>query len=279
MRKFILYALLSLLTVFAARGQQRIVTAGSAPSEIVCALGLCDNIVATDQTSVYPESLQALPTIGYRTGIGAEGILSQNPDLVIFEKEYVKEELISQLRSTGIRLVLIEQKRTFESTQESIETIAAALGKEKEGELLVEKIRGELAALQQKVSASSERPKVLCVYARGQGSMQVAGRNSAFTLLELAGTQNAVPEIEGYKPLNAESLIQANPDYILFFNSGLESIGGLEEALKISGVSQTIAGKKRQIIAMDGVLLTSWGPRVALAASELFSLTHPEKPH
>ena len=280
MRKFIQHTILFLLAALAVHGQQRIVTAGSASSEIVCALGFCDNIVATDQTSVYPEILQTLPVIGYRSGISAEGILSRNPDLIILEKEYVKEELISQLRSTGIKLLITEQKRNFEGTETKIQAIAAALDKEEEGRLLTEKIAGELAILRKKVSAGSYQyqPKVLCVYARGQGNMQVAGRNSAFTLTELAGTRNAVPEIEGYKPLNAESLILANPDYILFFESGLESIGGLEEALKISGVSQTTAGKRKQIIAMDGVLLTSWGPGVAQAASELYDLTHPKEP-
>ncbi len=264
------------LAALSVNAQQRIVTAGSSSSEIVCGLGMCDNIVATDRTSVYPEMLQAIPSIGYRSGITAEGIISQSPDLVIFEMGYVKDDVVSQLRSTGIKTLLVEQNGTLKNTEATINSISDALDKKEEGKKLIRQIKSDLEEVKQKVAAASKHPRVLCVYARGEGNLQVAGKNSGFNILELAGIQNAVPDIEGFKPLNAESLIMTNPDYILFFNSGLASIGGIDQALKVNGVQQTTAGKKKQIIAMDGVLLTSWGPRIGEAALELFRLTHPE---
>lgn len=259
-----------------AIAQQRIITAGSSSTEIVCELGLCDKIIATDRTSLYPEKMQSLPSIGYRSSIGAEGIISLQPDLIILEKEYVKEDVVSQLKSTGIKMLVVEHGQNFESTKTRIRAIASALDKTKEGEALITKTETALQNIQKKVNASTARPTVLCVYARGAGAMQVAGKNTSFGILPLAGVQNVLSDIEGYKPLNAESLIQANPDYILFFTAGLESIGGIEGALKITGVEQTTAGKKKQIIHMDGILLTNWGPRVAEAAEQLFLLTHPE---
>lgn len=261
------------------QAQQRIISAGSSSSEIVCALGFYDKIVATDRTSLYPEQLQQLPSIGYRTGISAEGIIAQNPDLIILEKEYVKQDLVTQLQATGIKTLLVTQDGTLASTKERITQIAKALGKEKEGKALIAKIEKDLDALEKKKLSQKEEPTVLCVYARGQGSMQVAGNDAGFSIITLAGAKNAVPEISGFKPLNAESLIQANPDYILFFNSGLKSIGGIEEVLKTPGVLQTTAGKQRQIISMDGLLLTNWGPRIAEAAYQLFELTHPKAAH
>lgn len=262
--------------VLQAYPQLRIVTAGSSSSEIVCALGACDQIVATDRTSRFPEMLQALPSIGYRSGIGAEGIISMKPDLVIFEEEYVKDEVVAQLKSTGIRTLLVGHEQNFESTKQRIRAISAELGKEPEGEALIEEIGTGLDKVKVKVDATTSRPRVLCVFNRGTGTMMVAGRNTSFGLIPLAGAVNAMAEVEGYKPLNTESLIQADPDYILFFASGLESIGGVDGALKIAGVAQTTAGKKRQIIAIDGIVLTNWGPRVAEAAMQLFQLTHPE---
>jgi iron complex transport system substrate-binding protein len=266
-----------LATLFCqAIAQHRIVTAGSSTTEIVCALGLGDKIIATDRTSLYPQKMQLLPSIGYRDNIGAEGIISLQPDLIILEKEYVKEDVVSQLKSTGIKILVVEHAQNFESTKTRIRAIASVLSKTKEGEALITKTESALQNIQKKVNASTIRPTVLCVYARSAGAMQVAGKNTSFGILPLAGLQNVLSDIEGYKPLNTESLIQANPDYILFFTTGLESIGGIEGALKIAGVEQTTAGKKKQIIHMDGILLTNWGPRVAEAAEQLFLLTHSE---
>lgn len=275
MSRFILL-LISLVAFNISVAQDRIITAGSSSSEIICALGLCDKIVATDRTSTYPASLQSLPSIGYRTGINAEGIIAQRPDLVIFEKGYVKEDVVSQLKSTNIDVLVVDQEYSFESTKERIRAIAAAVKQKDAGEELIANMTEGLEKLEARVKNSSERPKVLGVFARGPGNMMVAGSNSAYAIIELAGVEDAVPEIDGLKPLNAEALIKANPDYILFFESGLESIGGVEGALKITGIAQTTAGKKRQIIAMDGVMLTNWGPRLAEAATQLFELTHPQ---
>lgn len=267
---------LLLLLAVQAKAQNRIVTAGSSSSEIVCKLGFCDNIIATDRTSTYPEHLQELPSIGYRTGIGAEGIIAQNPDLVILESGYVKEELIEQLKPTGITVLVLNDERTLSGMKKRIRDIAQAVGHPEKGEALISRLEGDLNALQQQIAGTVNRPRVIAVYARGQGNVQVAGRNSAFTILDISGVENAITELEGYKPLNTEELIQANPDYILFFQSGLQSIGGVDGALQLPGVAQTTAGKKRQIIAMNGVKLTSWGPRIVEAARELFLLTHPE---
>ncbi len=259
-----------------AVAQQRIITAGGAASEIVCALGHCAHIVATDRTSTFPEHLQGLPSIGYRSGISAEGIIAQRPDLIIFEREYPTPELATQLASSGIQTLAIPGDKTLAAAKERIQLVAKQLGKKAEGDALVTRIDTQLSELTQKLGKSPQ-PTVLCVYARGAGNLQVGGKNSAFDLLKLAGAKNAAEQIEGYKPLNAEALLVANPDFILFFTSGLESLGGIEAALNITGVAQTTAGKKKQIISMDGGKLTSWGPRIAEAAWELFQLTHPEE--
>ena len=267
--------MLGLTLVIQVRAQ-RIVTAGSSSTEIVCRLGMCDSIVATDRTSLYPPQMQSLPSIGYRSSISAEGLISLNPDIIILEKGYVKEVIVEQLKNAGKRLVVVENESNLENTMERIRTIAEALNKKEEGEALVAEMQAKLEALAKKVEASTERPKVLCVYARGAGNLQVAGRNTGFMVIELAGTKNAVPEIDGYKPLNAESLINANPDYIIFFESGLRSLGGIEGALKVPGLAQTTAGKKRQILAIDGVKLTNWGPRLPDVALEIFEMTHTD---
>lgn len=277
MKKLIIALFLIITGLNTQAYAQKIVTGGSSSTEIVCALGLCDQIVATDQTSTYPPQMQKLPSIGYRTGINTEGIIAMAPDIIILEKEYVKDVVIAQLEAARLTLIQIENEHSLDNTVEKIRTIAKALDKVQAGEELIQSLEGKLKDLQQRVDALPYQPKVLCVYNRGMGNMMVAGEDTGFSIISLAGARNAVPEINGFKPLNIESLISTNPDYILFFESGLESIGGIDGALKIPGVAQTTAGKKRQIIAIDGVKLTNWGPRLAEAAEELFEQIHEEQ--
>jgi iron complex transport system substrate-binding protein len=91
-------------------------------------------------------------------------------------------------------------------------------------------------------------------------------------MISLAGGKNAVSDFEDYKPLTPEALIKGNPDVILMFDSGLQSVGGAEGVLKIPGVDKTNAGKNKKIISMDGALLSGFGPRLGEGIYQLNSL-------
>lgn len=255
---------------------QRIITAGSAITETVCALGDCDKIVASDRTSLYPENIQQLPSIGYRTGINAEGILSLKPDLVIVEKDYVEEAVLTQLASTGVKLVIVERQLNVNDTKKFILQIATALKRDAEGKKLTASIDAEIAEAKLMLQRATSSPKVLCIYNRGTGTVSMAGKDTFADILAYAGATNAVRNVDQYKSLNTEALIAANPDYLLMVSTGLESLGGIDGVLKIPGVTQTTAGKKRQIISLDSLMLTNFGPRFGKTVKELVLLLHPE---
>lgn len=254
---------------------ERIITAGSALSETVCALGDCDKIIATDRTSFFPAQLQQLPMIGYRSGISAEGILSLKPTLVIAEKDYVQDDVFQQLSSGGVRLVIVDRKLNFDDTRKFIMQIATALGRETEGKKLIAQNEAQLAEAKTMLQKARSSPKVLCVYNRGTATVSMAGTETFSEILRYVGASNAVA-LDGYKPMNTEALIATNPDYLLFVSTGYESLGGLEGILKVPGVAQTTAGKKKQIVSLESLKLTNFGPRFGEAVKELVVLLHPE---
>lgn len=276
MRSRIICSLLLVVVPLLAYTQERIITAGSALTETVCALGDCDKIIASDRTSLYPAQIQKLPSIGYRTGISAEGIISLKPTLIIAEKQYVDEAVLQQLAATQIRLVIVDRKENWDDTKKFIRQIATALHREAEGEKLVasnEELLSEAAAL---LKRTTTKPKVLCVYNRGTSTISTAGKGTFGDITQYVGSTNAFANEQGYKPLNTEALIAANPDFLLLLSSGYESIGGLEGVLQIPGVAQTTAGRKRQILAVDALRLTNFGPRFGETIKELVVLLHPE---
>lgn len=262
---------------FSASAQQlRIITAGSALTETVCALGDCDKIIASDRTSLYPAEIQKLPSIGYRSSINAEGILGLKPTLIIAEKEYVEDAVLQQLAGSGIKLVIVDRKNTVDDTRKFIQQIATALHREAEGKKLIAKIDGELAEAKKMLTRAKTTPKVMCIYNRGTATVSIAGTNTFGEIVSYVGATSAVKDIDGYKPLNTEALIAANPDYLVMISTGLESIGGIEGMLNVPGVAQTTAGKKKQIVSLDSLMLTNFGPRVGEAVKALVVLLHPE---
>jgi iron complex transport system substrate-binding protein len=265
-----------LLFIYTVSFSQKIITAGSAMTETVCALGDCSKIIASDRTSLFPAEIQKLPSIGYRTSISSEGIISLQPSLVIAEKDYVESTVLAQIQSAGIKVIVIERVYTIDGTKALIREVALALNKKAEGEKLISKIESELAEAKAIIKKSKVTPKVLCVYNRGTSSVDIAGTKTFSSILPYVGAEPAITGVDGYKPLNSESLMASNPDYLLMFESGVQSLGGVEGVLKIAGVAQTTAGKNKQIISMEGIKLSNFGPRFGEAVKELTLQLHPD---
>ena len=260
-----------------APAKRKIITAGSAITEVVCALGHCDDIIATDRTSIYPEKMLSLPSIGYRNSINAENIIAQGPDLVLAEKGYVKAEIIDQLESTKIEFHALPDPLSFDDTKTLIRKIAKILGEGPKGESLIEGMELEWQEIESSLSTVSKRPKLLFVLAHNPGAQMIAGSDTfAENLFKMASAQNAVPQLKGFKPLNAEALINANPDYVVLGNKALATLGGKKGALEIPGMTQTAAGKKLQFVSLDLVMMSNFGPRLMQAVRGLASQIHPE---
>lgn len=275
-RRLLLILVCLIVSANMLTAQERIITAGSAITETVCALGDCDKIIASDRTSLFPLQIQQLPSIGYRTGISAEGIISLKPTLVIAEKDYVDDAVLTQLSSTGIKLVIVTRELNFNDTKKIIAQIASALNREAEGKKIIKQNELELAEANAMIKRAGTSPKVLCFYNRGTSTISMAGKNTFGDIINYAGAENAFANVEGYKPLNTEALIAANPEYLVMISTGFESVGGMEGVLKIPGVAQTTAGKEKQIIVIDSLRLTNFGPRFGETVKELVMLLHPE---
>src|SRR5471030_209505 len=85
---------------------QRWVSAGGALSEWVSTLGGESKLVGVDTTTQHPDSLKALPSIGYQRQLSAEGILSLRPQMLIGTEEMGPPPVLSQIRSAGVQVEL-----------------------------------------------------------------------------------------------------------------------------------------------------------------------------
>ncbi|HAS58382.1 MAG TPA: ABC transporter substrate-binding protein [Algoriphagus sp.] len=249
---------------------QKIITAGGTITEVLFSLGMADQIIATDRTSTYPESMQELPSIGYRNQIKAEGILSLGPDLLLIEEGYLTDDVVAQLKGTGLQVELFKKPTSPEETKELVVQLGDFFDKKEEATTITAAIDQDLQVLKDYLSNTSGKPRAAFVMARGPESLFIAGKGSfAEKMFELAEIESAATGFEDFVPLTPESLIQIDPDYLVFFDSGIQSLGGKKGVSSIQGIQQTQAYNRDQIISLDGHYLSGFGPRVGKAALDL----------
>lgn len=259
----------------AATAKARVVSVGSAITEIVYALGAGDQIVGVDTSSLFPEAATKLPQVGYQRTLAAEGILALKPTVLVASAEAGPPAVLEQIKSAGVRVEVLGADATVAGAKARIAKVADLLGRD--ASKVLAEFDADLANARARVAKTTTRPKVLALYARGANTLHVFGKNtSAEAMLRLAGADNAVTGFEGSKPVTSEALVQASPDVILIPSRGLHSLGGIDGLLKVPGVAETPAARTKRIVAMDDLLLLGFGPRTGKAALELTDKLHPE---
>lgn len=255
---------------------QKVITIGGSITETVYALGKGELVIATDASSSYPSEIFRLPKVPYVRNLTAEGILSLGADLIISSNDANPKSAIDQIRSAGTNMILVEEKESLKGVIQKITTIGNILNAEKNAEQIVKKIQADYKKASEYRTQISEKPKVLFVLAvRGTGSFMVAGNETgAEVMIELAGGINAIPSFSGYKQTNMESILAANPDYILVMEGRNHAVK--ESFENTPGFDTINAVKNNNIITIDGNYLLGFGPRFGAAILDLMKELHPE---
>lgn len=256
-----------------------IITAGGTVTEIVYELGFGENIIATDITSTYPATMQELPSIGYRNQIKAEGILSLGPDLLLAEEEYLSEDVVAQLRSSGLEIHFFEKPITVEETYQLVAELSDFLDVPESGKKLTDEIKNDIRELETYLDQNKNReePSMVFIMTRGEEMVFLAGEETfASSLISMAGARPVAQGFKEFIPLTPEAIVNYNPDYVLLFESGLRSLGGVDGIRKIRGIENTTAFQTNGVLAYDGLYLSGFGPRVGKAALELAKAMYGE---
>jgi iron complex transport system substrate-binding protein len=276
-RLLFIWLLLVAFTPNSYGAEPRIVSLGGSVSEIVFALGKGNRIVGVDTSSTFPEAATKLPKVGYQRTLAAEGVLSLRPTLILATTDAGPPPAMAQLQSSGVKTVILPGETTVAAAEARIRGFAKVLDATRQGENLIATLKKDLLAAKTLLQGTRTKPKVLFLYARGGGTLLVAGRNNAAdSMIALAGGANTIFGYEGYKPLTAEAVVTAAPEIILIPKAGLESIDGIDGLLKLPGIALTPAGKNRRIVALDDLYLLGFGPRLGKAVQDLERLFHPE---
>lgn len=251
--------------------ERRILPVTGDLAEVVYALGLGDEVVATDISVTYPEAAVAAPKIGYQRALVAEPIIKHDPTILLADEQAGPDTTLEQLRAAGVNVVMIERSRTIDEPAEKIRAVAEALGIDDDG--LADRVQAQIDAA--KAKPATTKPRVLALYLRGQDVQIVFGKGMGIdAVIHAAGGIDVGTElgIKGTAPLTAEAIIEARPDVILATTSGVESVGGHAALRELAGIARTPAAQHGQIYDFEDQYLYGLGPRTGDLLEELVAI-------
>lgn len=257
----------------------RIVTVGTALTEMIYALGAGSKVVGVDNSSSeYVTESANLPKVGPRTTLNAEGILSLKPTLVIVNADSGPPQVIEQLRKSGVSVLVLTPNYTVETVKSKVETIAHALDLDAKGKEINASIDKEMSDVAELLKKKQSEPKVLFV-GRGPNMPNATMSGTGTTIdqmIKLAGGANAVTDFTGFREMTNEAVVAIQPDAILITQKSFERSGGVDGVLTFPGVALTPAGKNKRIIPVSDMYFQGFGPGVGRAVRELVYKFHPE---
>jgi iron complex transport system substrate-binding protein len=297
----------------AANAQQRIVSLIASATEIVCALGAREQLVGRSHECDFPPDVMALPALTapkfkvegtsaeidervraiVRDGLSVyrvdgEALAALAPDIIVTQDHCevcaVSERDVNDALShwSGERPQVVSLRpNSLADVWDDIARVAAALGREREGEQLVRSMRRGMAAIAKRSQSLPHKPTVACI--EWIDPLMAAG-NWMPELVEMAGGINLFGEAGRHSPwLTWEALRAADPEVILVSPCGYDVPKTLREMSALvsqPGWDDLRAVRSHCVAVADGnQYFHRPGPRLVESLEILASILHPEATH
>ena len=242
----------------------KVVGAGGSITETIFFLNLQENLVARDLTSNFPKEALDLPSIGYVRNLSSEGLLSLSPTLILGEGDVGPPNIIEQVKNTSVDFRIIPDEYTSSGIIKKVSCVGKILGASSE------QIKNKISKLNTSVKILNDLSSnpdlknlkiMLVLMMRGSSPIVAGSGTSGAGFIEMIGARNALPKLEGWKPVSLENIRVSNPDYIIITSRGFKPFGTSQKFLIQTGLIKTNAGKKGNLIIEDGMALLGFGPR------------------
>ena len=218
MRSRILALVIALcVTVLDAQvAPRRIVSLVPAVTEMIFALGAGDRVVGVGSFDRFPPEVEKIPTVGALLDPNLERILALKPDLMIVY--HSQADLRTQLDRAKVPVFAYTHAGLADVTQ-TMRAVGARIGHETQAEKLAAEIEGKIAAIRQRY-AQGERPRVLVVFGRDQGTLRgiyaSGGRGFIHDMVTAGGADNVFADAPREAvQATSEMVLARRPDVIL----------------------------------------------------------------
>ena len=244
---------------------QKLITAGGTITEIVFALGAGERVIAVDQSSQYPEAVKQLPMVGYYRELAAEGVLSFAPDKILAIEGVGRQEVIKQIESTGVQVVVYNKPTSTDGLVALIKQLGDDLGKAEQAEQLIAKFKASLPG-ENRSETANNTPSTKAVFllsASDRGLIAAGTETVPQLIFNYAGIQNIAAKHTGFKGINNEALAVQQPDFLVAPRHVVMGAGGKEKFCQSPNLSLLKAAQQCKLLVMDSLQSLGMTPRLA----------------
>jgi iron complex transport system substrate-binding protein len=289
----------------------KIISLLPAATEIVCALGLEQNLVGKSHECDYPESVKDVPVCsGTKLTLGSESaatnqqvkdlldaalsiytvdkeIISRlNPDVVITQSQCNAcavslndvEEALEDLLNKDVDLISLEPT-TLDDIFVDIKSIANRFGVKERGETLLEQLHERVDIIQHKLKFIADKPTVACI--EWLEPLMLAG-NWIPEMISIAGGASILTGAGKHSPyVEWEKIKAADPDIIIVMPCGFpieRTMKEIDLLLGLPGFPALKAVKNNRLYIADGnQYFNRSGPRIVDSIEILAEIIYPKQ--
>lgn len=239
---------------------KRIVSVVPSQTELLCDLGLDEEVVGITKFCVHPESWYRNKTrIGGTKQLNIEKIRELQPDLIIANKEENTKEQIETLAAEFP--VWISDIQTLDEALQMIGGVGEITGREDRANKIVQDVRAGFGSLQKAVA-----PHNVAYFIWYKPWMSVGADTFISHMISTIGWQNAFASKLRYPEIDLHELKAANPRLVLLSSEPFpfkeKHVGEIKAVLPDA-----------KVLLVDGEMFSWYGSRMLKAAAYFKDLT------
>jgi iron complex transport system substrate-binding protein len=247
---------------------RRIVSLASHATEIFCAVGAGDQLVAVEQFANCPAGSDAKPAVdAFQPSV--EAIVAYDPDLVYVW--YDPGDLVQSLRNAGVPVFFLAVPAGIEGLFDNIALIGAITGHEDAAEALISEMEMQRDEILDAIAGIEIGPRI---FHESDASLYTA-RSDTFVgeLYTLLKAQNIADAAESpYPQLSSEAVVAADPEVIV-----LADFADPGEVASRPGWSAISAVANGRICAVNPDLTDRPGPNIMQGLQALAGCLYPDR--
>lgn len=280
-------------------------------TELVCKLGLQENLAGRSHECDYPEDIETVPVLTspkypasgnenssdihqsitdlLRQGLSVYRVNTQKlaglkPDIILTQDHCeVCAVSFSDIKMAAEKFldneteIISVSPATLNEIFDSFTMISKALGKPKDGMLMVENIQSHFREIEGKL-INREKPLVVAIEWMDP---LMTGGNWMPELIEIAGGRNMLSETGKHSPwISMENLLNTDPDILLILPCGYsisKTLSEVELLTQKKNWPRLKSVKNNQVYILDGnSYFNRSGPRILDSVEILAQVLHPD---